>query len=146
MTLAAYAQWTKQTAGLPESWRGGEAIDACDAETAVISILSPSSLYRTLNGGDSWQSVLLPEDCYSAIDVSVVDGDHFWIAGSNGAIYATINEGVSWILQFHDTTQKKFINYVEMFDSNNGVAMGDCVDPTNNPTGPAIILQTLDGG
>jgi hypothetical protein len=36
----------------------------------------------------------------------------------------------------------KFMNYIEMFDSLNGMAMGDA--PTNDK--PALFLKTTNGG
>ena len=38
------------------------------------------------------------------------------------------------------------MNYIEMFDMNNGIAMGDVPDVINTPEGPALIIKTTDGG
>jgi len=58
-------------------------------------------------------------------------------------ILNSTNGGVSWQIQFNDTNITKNMDYVEMFDSTNGVAMGDAL--TFGATS-AVILKTTDGG
>ena len=53
------------------------------------------------------------------------DPSHIWAATGLGKIIASTDGGLSWIVQFDDTSKTGFMNYVEMFDNLNGIAMGD---------------------
>lgn len=135
---------TTVTNDLPQTWGNGRAIDACDSNTAIISVTLyslPHPLYLTKDGGESWEEIFIPYN-FGADDVSMVDSNHIWVTTSIGEIYATDDGGQTWDLQFYDQSKTGFMNYVEMFDLNNGVAMGDC--PTNED--PALFLRTTDGG
>ena len=123
----------------------GEALDACNTQTAVLS--RGESLFKTVDGGGNWMELPQPADeGFFTVDLSVIDDSHFWIAGFRGKearIYATGDGGMTWTVQFSDTTKTEFLNYVEMFDENLGVAMGDGKIPGQSP---AVILKTNDGG
>ena len=134
-----YSQWTQQTNGL-QPWNRGNAIDACDSNTAIIAV--DSTLFKTEDGGNTWQKVVYPSGGNGEVaDVSIKDKDHFWIATEAGGILATSDGGSSWSLQFYDWAKTKFMDYVKMFDLNNGVAIGDAVG--NNPF---LFLTTSNGG
>jgi len=134
-----YSQWTLQNNGL-KFWHWGNAIDACDSNTAVIAV--DSTLFETEDGGNNWQKVINPLVGNGELsDVSIIDKSHFWIATYNGAILATSNGGNNWTVQFYDTSKTRFMDYVKMFDLNNGVAIGDAVG--NNPF---LFLTTTNGG
>ena len=74
--------------------------------------------------------------------MKLTHADHIWFSRRFGHIYAITNGGKNWMLQFYDTTLTRLMNYIEMFDLKNGVAMGDA----RNSSGPAVILKTSDGG
>jgi len=136
------SQWIKRNSNLP-SWSSSNAIDVCcDTLTAIIAIRIPPSnpLYITTDAGLSWDSLELPHQ-YGVVDVSIIDRDHIWFAYGS-IIYATSNGGTDWELQFEDISLTDFMNYIEMFDLNNGVAMGDA--PSDDK--PALFLRTTDGG
>lgn len=135
----ASAQWV-QTNKPNVNWHLGWAIDACDSSAAVISI-TPGMVFQTLDGGNSWRELDFSALPRYAIDLSMVDRTHIWVCTDEGRIYATRNAGLSWTLQFFDTTKAKFFNYIKMFDLNNGVAEGD-----GPSTAPALLLKTTDGG
>lgn len=139
----AQAQWISRTTGLPP-WHIGIAMDASDSNTAVISIPQTvmsvdTSLYRTVDGGMSWTPMGGP---VGITDVSMVDGSHIWASTEFGKIFATTNGGESWVLQYYDSLKSTFMNYVRMFDLDNGVAMGDGI----TSSGPALFVATTDGG
>lgn len=137
------AQWIRQTNGLPEDWGLGWAIDASDSNNALIS--TSTGLFKTTNGGDSWTNIDLPDTIIeTGIDVSISDESHFWIATELGKIIATTDAGENWSIQFNDESQTDFMNYIEMFDELNGIAMGDAPFPFQNK--PAVFLITTDGG
>ncbi len=145
------AQWFQQTNGLPDYWYPGYAIDASDNQTAVISVGSNSTqdtrLFKTVDAGQSWFEIPTPTIGNSTLDIwdlSIVDSTRLWVcSGYNPRIYYTNNNGTTWVEQFYDTTLTDFINYIEMFDTSNGIAMGDALEWG---VGPAIFLKTIDGG
>jgi len=137
------AQWVRQTNGLPSDWGIGWTIDASDSNNALIS--TSAGLFKTTDGGDSWINIFLPDTITeTGIDVSISDESHFWIATELGKIIATTDAGENWSIQFDDESQTDFMNYIEMFDESNGVAMGDAPFPFQNK--PAVFLLTTDGG
>jgi len=133
------AQWYDKSNGLP-----GGRCDAIDAYDSLIATgpytTNPSLLYLTSDGGNSWFSRALPG--VVPIDISIKGENNIWFCTGSGKIYSTIDGGLNWQLQFYDTSKTKFMNYIEMFDSLNGMAMGDA--PTNNK--PALFLKTTNGG
>jgi len=134
-----YSQWTQQTNGL-QFWKQGNAIDACDSNIAVMAV--DSILYKTVDAGNSWEKISYPSSVNeTGTDVSVIDSSHFWVSTDAGRILSTSDGGINWSVQFYDTTKTQFMDYVKMFDINNGVAIGDAVG--NNPF---LFLTTADGG
>lgn len=114
-------------------------LGAIDSSYAIISGTN-QGLYKTTNGGSSWELFNNPI-ASSIIGLSFVDTFHIWIAGES-AIYKSTDGGNTWIEQYNDTTQTDFFNYIKMFDLNNGIAMGDAKSDTK----PALFLQTTNGG
>jgi len=142
--IPLHAEWTRQTNGIAP-FVGGAVIDACDDNTAVFVARDPVSnfliIYRTTNGGSGWQATTNPDSMEWISDISITSPDNFWVSTATG-IFATSDGGQSWQLQFRDTTLTPFINYIEMFDNINGVAMADAIDKDS----AAVILKTTDGG
>jgi photosystem II stability/assembly factor-like uncharacterized protein len=138
-----YSQWVRQTNGLQSSPSFGEAIDACNNNTALIGF--NNILYLTYDAGDSWQNILFSSPDANITDLTILDKLHFWLSTDAGKILATTNGGTDWTLQFYDTTITEFINYIKMFDLNNGIAMGDSKN-TSSQAGPAVFLRTTNGG
>jgi len=144
------AQWEIKSNGLPTNFIGFS-IDAVDDSTAIISIVlqssgfSTSSLFKTTNGGDNW--IQLPSlSGELLVDVELLN-EKIWGATDWGRIIFSDDGGQTWAVQFVDSSITEFMNYIEMFDENNGIAMGDVYagHPTNNP-GPALFLKTTNGG
>ncbi len=133
------AQWYDKTNGL-----SGGRCDAIDAYDSLIATgpftTNPNLLYLTSDGGNSWFSRPLPG--VVPIDISIKGENNIWFCTGSGKIYSTIDGGFNWQLQFYDTLKSTFINYIEMFDSLNGMAMGDA--PANDK--PALFLKTTNGG
>ena len=137
-----YAQWERQSNGLPDSWGSGWAMDACDYNNAIITVSSTEHpLYKTTDGGSNWFPVdINVEYTDTPIDVELVSPDHIVVV-VNSKVLVSTNGGTNWIVAYDDPTKTSFMNYVEMFDDNTGIAMGDAVE--NNP---ALFLYTNDGG
>jgi len=144
----SFAQWYDKSDGLP-SGRAG-AIDAYDSLIATGPYTQnpayiPDSLYMTTNGGDNWYKIPLPSTLVlgdGLVDISIIKKDKIWFGTGGGKIYHTTDGGINWQLQFYDTLKSKFINYVEMFDSLNGMVMGE---PSSSDK-PALFLKTTNGG
>ena len=145
------AQWYDKSNGLPDYYGYANAIDAYDSLIAtgpytLAPSYIPDSLYLTTDGGNSWYTRPLPgnlerhDDLY---DISIIGKDKIWFGTGKGKIYNTTDGGFNWQLQFYDTLKSTFINYIEMFDSLNGMAMGNANYWSNKP---ALFLKTTNGG
>jgi photosystem II stability/assembly factor-like uncharacterized protein len=135
-----FGQWLPASISLETNWGSTTSIDASDSLTIAIS--SSLGVYRSTDGGVSWEDIFTSQvdSGYSPMDISITDSSHLWLACSDGSILATADGGAHWIVQILDSTFSSFMNYIEFFDSNSGVAMGDGFNDI------ATILQTTDGG
>jgi len=135
-SLAALGQW-QEVSTIPPNI--GDAIDAVNDLTAIVT--ANNSVYRTDDAGDSWIDIS-PDSGMIIVDVSMTDSLHIWICTSYPpTIQHSTDGGATWAVQYDARTSTDFFNYVEMFDSQNGIAMGDAL------TGqPALFLRTTDGG
>lgn len=140
-------QWVEQTNGIDKSYLRYSPIDASDGHNVVIGGWH-KKIFITTNSGNNWSMKeyggTTNGPIEKTIDVSIIDKDHIWLGTDNGKIINTTDGGETWQLQFYDTTITNFINYIKMFDLQNGVAMGDEVN--NDDTVTAILLKTTDGG
>jgi photosystem II stability/assembly factor-like uncharacterized protein len=132
-----FAQWFDISYNFPNGWFS-EAIDASDSLTATGPIAT-STLYITTDGGASWQSVFRPSFIG---DISIINSQNIWSNNLYSEIYCTTDGGSNWNLQYYNPSSTLFMNYIEMFDSLNGVAMGDAPSSVL----PALILTTSNGG
>jgi photosystem II stability/assembly factor-like uncharacterized protein len=137
-------QWLKVETGA--TFGRSYALDAVDTNTILISGKSYVDFQRglliTRDGGKSFSHFEnLTHIDESINDISAVDDKHFWFVTSK-KIFATFDGGDTWEVQFEDTSITDFLNYIEMFDNFNGVAMGD--PKTEASLTP--ILKTTDGG
>lgn len=138
------AQWLDKSGNLPTTAGNGWAMDAVDSMNAVIAInpggLPPHhTVYKTTNGGESWDGI---DSIGWAVDISMKSINEIWISGIDGKIIYTSDAGINWVIQYYDPSKTNFLNYIEMFDTQNGIAMGDAL----NATGAAVILKTTNGG
>jgi photosystem II stability/assembly factor-like uncharacterized protein len=148
LPMTLFAQWYDVSSGLPVG--RAYAIDAYDSLIATGPYTTdashiPDSLYLTTDGGNNWHARPLPNTLIPGdgpIDISIIGEDHIWICTGYGKIYSTTDGGFNWQLQFYDTSMAKFMSYIEMFDSLNGMAMGDA-DANDKP---ALFLKTTNGG
>ena len=146
-----FAQWESRTNGLPDDWSIGLAIDACDEQTAVISLRKsehPEQIFITNDAGLNWIDITPFTDPFDeGTDISIIDKNNIWVtasgrSGDTSRILHTSDGGLNWEVQFIDTTMTKFFNYIEMFDLQNGIAMGDGENDSNVP----FFIKTHDGG
>ncbi|MGE5314966.1 MAG: YCF48-related protein [Acidobacteriota bacterium] len=156
LPFLADAQWKHVDAGLP-SWGVLDALDATDSLNACAAIRTgrrtlPDGRWDntfpiavTADGGASWTLRWLPVE-YGATDVAMTDAKHIWCTTSNSSgarIYASSDGGATWTLQYSDTSTADFLDYIEMFNANEGVAVGE-----KNPAlkKPIVVLKTTNGG
>lgn len=142
--LSIFSQWESVTGNnLPQQIAVGWAIDA--VPNCVVASLtaydSEFNLFISTDNGNNWNPITLPNDEF-AIDIEIVDPLKYLIVTSTGKVLLTVNGGENWTVQFSDSQLTEFMNYIEMFDENNGVAMGDA--PPNSDI--ALIVRTDDGG
>lgn len=133
------AQWELRNNGISESHQTGSAIDAADSNFAVVAY--QNRIYKTENAGLNWVNITPPNDSGFA-DISVIEKSHIWVCTKNGKILATADGGTTWNLQFYDMQKTDFMNYIKMFDLNNGIAMGDA--PASDK--PVLFLKTTNSG
>ncbi len=134
-TTMTQAQWYEIT-NIPPGW-GAVKLDAFDSLIAIGPV-GQGVLYITEDGGNNWSASTLPSYIFTT---EIIGSEKIWLTNFE-EIWASKDGGVNWELQFYDLTLTQFLNYIEMFDSLNGVAMGDA--PT--PNDPALFLRTTDGG
>ena len=151
-SICSKAQWEIRKNGLPESWTLVSCLDAPDAENAVVALYNfpKSSLFITNDSGLNWKKLEPLDNIINleVMDISMIDTNHIWICTAettpySARIFATADGGKNWVKQFEDPSKTTFFNYIEMFDLNNGIAMGDA--PLNSSE-PALFIKTTDGG
>lgn len=137
---SSFSQWDERKGDLPIPWGPGAAIDACDMNTAVVAITK--GIWLTYDAGQSWLSLGYSLADGYPIDVTMPDDGHIWVASDAGKILHWNAGRGMWQSQYEDTTVTPFMNYVQMFDTLHGIAMGDAKADGL----PAVFLRTTDGG
>lgn len=137
------AQWTRKNSGLRTDYPIAYCGDACDTNTAIVSfyVWPTTYIFKTTNAGDNWFELPWQQN-ESVVDISMVSPTNIELCTANGSIYGSKDGGQNWSLQFQDASKTPFMNYIKMFNLNEGVAMGDAPDNTR----PALFLKTTNGG
>jgi photosystem II stability/assembly factor-like uncharacterized protein len=76
------------------------------------------------------------------MDISIIDKDNIWLGTEDNKILRTQDGGDNWQVQIDATSITNFIDYIKMFDLQNGVVVADAISPSQS----VIILTTNDGG
>ena len=140
LTNISWAQWQLRNNGINESINNlARSIDALDGNFAVAAFYT--KIYKTNDSGLNWVDITPPNES-NFVDVSVIDTAKIWTTTGTGKIMYTNNGGNSWAVQFYDISKTQFMNYIRMFDSLNGIAMGDAA----NSNSPAMFLKTTNKG
>ena len=108
-----------------------------DADTGWLTI--GNQVFRTSDGGQTWQEFKLPGQPYQWSSLSGVDGQHAWVAADyNDTIIHTDDGGVTWTTLPITATQlaHRFVMYDMAFvDAKNGWAVSR-----------DTVVHTSDGG
>ncbi|UYM07676.1 WD40/YVTN/BNR-like repeat-containing protein [Solicola gregarius] len=139
--------WAQTVLDSDQSFRG---LDAVSRRTAWVTGESttdgPGSVWRTTDGGDSWQNVSPPEsDGLLFRDVEALGARSAVVLaigpGEASRIYRTADAGKTWHETFRNRTEQAFFNCVDFYPGGRrGLAVSDPVD------GKFRILSTDDGG
>ena len=96
---------------------------------------------KTVNGGQSWGTVLLPPIVslpgHTATGVQFVNANVGWIMGNPGLVFRTTDGGTTWLQQTNGVPSGDFHD-LDFVDSDNGWIVGH--------DGRGLILHTADGG
>ena len=115
-------------------------------QNVIFIAAKGNSLYRTLNGGTTWElknvGLGASGDCYG---ISATDSLNCWVGwlkttGTPASIYRTTNGGTSWTVQW--TLAGSFPDGLKMFTPNYGIAIAD---PTASSQ-PYQFRYTVNGG
>ncbi len=139
----AQAQWENRQGNIP-TWGNGWTIDAVGLAVAVVGVRYDQGgyLWCTRDGGAHWDSLLQFSILETPFDVSMPDTSGLWVATDKRIFYWQASSD-SWQQQYApDTSETWGMDFVRMFDRQNGIAMGDA----KNDSGPALFLRTTDGG
>ena len=141
-----FTQWFPLPEELHETWQVSWAIDASDENNVVFTATfedAPAGIFKLDYSGQTMENISPFTERETVIDISMIDENNIWIATGKGRILFTSDGGNIWSVQYEDDQVTPFVNYIEMFDLNNGIAMADAIDQENDP---AVFLKTTDGG
>lgn len=141
-----FAQWFPLPEELHETWEVSWAIDASDENNVVFTATfedAPAVIFKLDYSELTMENISPFTERETVIDISMIDENNIWIATGEGRILFTSDGGNIWSVQYEDDQVTPFVNYIEMFDLDNGIAMADAIDYENDP---AVFLKTTDGG
>lgn len=100
---------------------------------------------RTVDGGENWEAVAMAgAEGLQFRDVAAFDDQTAYLMSSGtgdlSRIYRTDDGGASWVLQYQATHPEAFLDCMDFWSPDRGLAYGDEVD------GVPFLLQTDDGG
>lgn len=84
-----------------------------------------AKVYRTTNGGVSWQNLSSIPSTYHGLQITAVDQNRAWV-NLGTKIFHTSNGGVTWTEQFYSPVT--FINKIQFFNQNTGFIVADQAD------------------
>lgn len=123
------------------SFRG---ICAVDKDIAWVSG-TKGAVYKTNNGGKSWQKIIVPgSDSLDFRDVEVIGKNTIVLMSAgpaeNSKIFKSIDNGKTWKVVYINHHPEGFLDTIEFWNEKNGIAIGDPVNGIFN------ILLTDDAG
>ena len=144
---SAGLSWQETTLDPDQSLRGLDAVSRHTAWAAGESTSEgPGSVWRTTDGGDSWQNVSPPDSSglmFRDVEARGPRSAVVLAIGPGGAsqIHRTTDGGETWQQTFRNTEEQAFYNCIDFYPGGQrGLAVSDPVD------GKFRILSTDDGG
>ena len=138
--------WQDTPTGTTAHFRGLSAVSATTAWASGYTS-TDGVVYRTTNGGATWQDVSPPAAAGLQFrDIEAFDADHA-VAMSIGdhptdfRMYVTANGGQTWTLTFVNQEPLAFYDCMTFFDRNRGLALSDPPDGVH-----FRVIATDDGG
>jgi hypothetical protein len=131
------AQWTPLPSGTTASLRG---LSVVDARTAWASG-TRGTIVHTTDGGTSWRVDSISGG--AALDLRAIHARSpriAHVAATAGRIYRTTDGGRSWTLRYQASDTSVFLDAIDFWDDQHGIALGDPMD------GRFFLLLTRDGG
>jgi len=104
---------------------------------AVGSYANIARIYKTVNGGLSWNCVFDPIKSFSLTSVCIADGNTFYAVGEKGIILESIDTGNTWQYKSKGAHLMERIQKIKFLDSLNGWACG---------LSGEVLIKTSDGG
>ena len=138
-----YSQWDLKINGLPD-WNVCNVLDVAVDSTIVTFVKAdyfPRPISISTNLANFWYNYNTP-DMWEGTDVSILDKNNIWFCTGDGKIYYSNDGCINWVMQYADTINYPFLDFIKIFDNNNGIVIGDAISAQL----PAVVLKTTDGG
>lgn len=151
--------------GLDDSWHIGEiAVHPTNPNIVVVAVLGHfwstnknRGIYRTVDGGDSWEHVLFVDEKTGANDIVISPSDpnvmyaSLWennpgITGNNSAIYVSRNGGESWEKASNGFPQGPEVGRIGVAVSYTNPLKAYALVDNKGQKETAEIYKTVDGG
>lgn len=104
--------------------------------------ISGSAVWKSTDSAKTWINKWNNPYIYNLCGSSFINSDYGYVINLTGEIYKTLNGGNSWQQQVYSPTI--YLWNIKMYDSNNGVIVGNRKDLPDSQNGAA--LYTNDGG
>ena len=117
--------WADTT--IPDAVTSVQFVDAADGW-----IVAGPTIYRSTDGGATWQAQLQSSSTYTTLDFS--SATNGWAVGPNGGMRQTTDGGAHWLRRDTSATNSD-LTAIDMADASNGWAIG-----------PVGLAHTTDGG
>jgi photosystem II stability/assembly factor-like uncharacterized protein len=137
------AQWTTKSIG-GQTWNVAYALDI--SSDGILSLFIPTSTFPrkiniSLDLGNTWNKYNTGNE-FDGTCITSVDSGHIWFTTDDGKIFHSNDSGKTWVLQFHDSSNPYFFDFIKFFNVENGIAVADAISPNS----PMTILKTSNGG
>jgi photosystem II stability/assembly factor-like uncharacterized protein len=140
LAVAASPSWTPQTSNVRSTLRGVSAV----SDQVAWASGSGSTVLRTVDGGATWQKLVVTTDPVDFRDVDAIDAGTAYVLsigkGAASRIYKTTDAGVTWTAMFLNDDPNVFLDAMTFWDATHGIVIGDSIE------GQFCLLTTDDGG
>ena len=137
------AQWTTKSIG-GQTWNVAYALDI--SSDGILSLFIPTSIFPrkisiSFDLGNTWNKYNTGNE-FDGTCITSADLGHIWFTTDDGKIFHSSDSGKTWVLQFYDSSNPYFFDFIKFFNVDNGIAVADAISPNS----PMTILKTSNGG